>query len=275
MAISEDYAITFACYNQVAYTRRCIDSLLAAGVQRSRIVAVDNASVDETRPYLESMNLGRCIFNKGNLGCGVAWNQGALALQAEWTVVMNNDVVVAPGWLEGLIACARAHRLKLACPAMIEGELDYDLDAFALDAATRMKGVLRTGDRHAVCMLIHASVWMDIGYFRSAPKLFGFEDTLFFDEMRKAGLAVGVTGASWLHHFGSVTQSAMKKELNLASHEGLGARNNKALLNQNWIMRKLIKHKRNNSLRSWRRRELAAHGMTLHGERKAGAFRWL
>jgi N-acetylglucosaminyl-diphospho-decaprenol L-rhamnosyltransferase len=182
---------------------------------------------------------------------------------------------VAPGWLEGLIACARAHRLKLACPAMIEGELDYDLDTLAQDAATRMKGVLRTGDRHAVCMLIHDSVWMDIGYFRSVPRLFGFEDTLFFDEIRKAGLAHGVTGASWLHHFGSVTQSAMKKEQKLAAHEGLGARNNKALLNQNWVGRKLIKFKKNNNLRSWRRAELAAYGMTLHGERKAGAFRWL
>jgi GT2 family glycosyltransferase len=275
MTINEDYAITFACYNQVDYTRRCIDSLVATGVAPSRIVAVDNGSSDDTRPYLESLNLGRCVFNKGNLGCGVAWNQGALAFQAEWTVVMNNDVVVTPGWLAALIDCAREHRLKMVCPAMIEGTLDYDHVAFARDATARMKSALRAGDRHAVCMLIHASVWMDIGYFRSVPKLFGFEDTLFFDELRKAGIATGITGASWLHHFGSVTQSAMKKELKIAEHEGLGARNNKALLNQNWIARKLIKLQRNNRLCTWRDEELAAYGMTMHGERREGAFRWL
>jgi GT2 family glycosyltransferase len=275
MTINEDYAITFACYNQVDYTRRCVDSLLATGVDRARIVAVDNASSDDTRTYLESLNLGRCILNKGNLGCGVAWNQGALAFQSEWTVVMNNDVVVAPGWLGALIACAREHRLKLVCPAMIEGELDYDLNAFAGDAAGRMKHAVRRGDRHAVCMLIHASVWMDIGYFRSVPKLFGYEDTLFFDDLRKAGIAAGLCGASWLHHFGSVTQSAMKLEMKLAQHEGLGARNNKALLNQTWLERKLLKLRRNRRLRAWRDEELAAYGMTLHGERKGGAFRWL
>lgn len=273
--MNEDYVVTFACYNQVEYTRRCIDSLIANGIEAARIVAVDNGSTDDTRPYLDSLNLGRSIFNKGNLGCGVAWNQGALAFQAEWTVVMNNDVVVTPGWLDALIACAREHRLKLVCPAMVEGELDYDLEAFARDAATRMKSAVRVGDRHAVCMLVHASVWMDIGYFRSVPKLFGFEDTLFFDEIRKAGVAVGTTGASWLHHFGSVTQSAMKKELKLAEHEGLGARNNKDLLHQNWMARKLLKLRRNQQLRAWRDAELAAYGMTLLGERSRGAFRWL
>ena len=273
--MNDDYAITFACYNQVDYTRRCVDSLLAAGADRSRIVAVDNGSTDDTRSYLESLKLGGCVLNKGNLGCGVAWNQGALALQSEWTVVMNNDVVVTPGWLSALIECAREHRLKMVCPAMIEGALDYDHITFARDAGARMGRVLRAGDRHAVCMLIHASVWTDIGYFRSVPRLFGFEDTLFFDEMRKAGLAVAVTGASWLHHFGSVTQSAMKKELKLAEHEGLGARNNKALLNQSWMERKLLKLRRTRQLRAWRESELAAHGMTLHGERRDGAFRWL
>lgn len=273
--MNEDYAVTFACYNQVEYTRRCIDSLIDTGIDRARIVAVDNGSADGTRRYLESLNLGECKFNKGNLGCGVAWNQGALAFQAEWTVVMNNDVVVTPGWLAALIDCARERRLKIVCPAMIEGALDYDLIAFAKDAASRMKGSLRPGDRHAVCMVVHASVWMDIGYFRAVPKLFGFEDTLFFDEVRKSGIPVGMTGASWLHHFGSVTQSAMKKEMRIAGNKGLGARNNKDLLNQSWLERKLLKMRRNSQLQQWRRDELAAYGMTMHGVREDGQFRWI
>ena len=157
---------------------------------------------------------------------------------------------------------------------MIEGDLDYDLIAFANDAATRMKGALRPGDRHAVCMAVHASVWMDAGYFRSVPNLFGFEDTLFFDEVRKLGIATGMTGASWLHHFGSVTQSAMKKEMRIAANKGLGARNNKNLLNQTWLVRKWLKARRNALLRKWHRDELADFGMTMHGVRENGVFRW-
>ena len=77
---------------------------------------------------------------------------------------------------------------------------------------------------HAVCVAIHESVWMDIGYFASVPGLWGFEDTLFFHSARKAGIASGITGASWLHHYGSITLSAMKRERGLTGKQGLSDR---------------------------------------------------
>lgn len=273
--MAEDYAVTFACYNQVGYTRQCIDSLVAAGIDLRRVIAVDNSSTDETRAYLESLNLGGRIFNKANLGCGVAWNQGALALQSEWTVIMNNDVVVTRSWLEALINTARTNQLKIVCPALIEGALDYDLARFSEDASNRMKNSLRLGGGHAVCLAVHASVWMEIGYFRPVPKLFGFEDTLFFDEVRKAGIRMGMTGASWLHHYGSITQKALKQEMGIAANKGLGNRNNKDLLGQTWIDRKINKVRKKTQLGKWRNHELASYGMTMHGLREAGQFRWI
>ena len=71
-----DYAITFACYNQVAYTKACVESMVRHGVDLGRVVAVDNGSGDETREYLSSLPLGGRVLNRVNLGCGVAWNQG-------------------------------------------------------------------------------------------------------------------------------------------------------------------------------------------------------
>src|SRR6476659_6099724 len=101
-----DYSVTFACYNQAGYTRQCVDSLVRHGIDMGRVAAVDNASSDDTAGYLKSLPLGAHIANKANLGCGVAWNQGVLAFQSEWTVVMNNDVVVTPGWLDALVGAA-------------------------------------------------------------------------------------------------------------------------------------------------------------------------
>ena len=98
-----DYAITFACYNSFNYTKACIDSLIKVGTPLDRIVVVDNGSTDETRDYLLKIPLGGRIYNKGNQACGVAWNQGILHLQAEWTVVMNNDLIVPHQWIENLI----------------------------------------------------------------------------------------------------------------------------------------------------------------------------
>ncbi|MEN9420881.1 MAG: hypothetical protein RLZZ107_355, partial [Bacteroidota bacterium] len=182
--MKHNYSITFACYNQVDYTKMCIDSLVEAGTPLERVVAVDNASSDNTLSYLSDLGLGGVIANKSNLGCGTAWNQGILAQQAEWTVVMNNDIVVSSNWIDQLIDAAIEHKLDIASPAMVEGKLNYNFHELARDKGMSMKHVARHGWAHAVCMLIHERVWSEIGYFRATPKLLGYEDTLFFHEAK-------------------------------------------------------------------------------------------
>jgi GT2 family glycosyltransferase len=275
MLRKNDYAVVFACYNQVDYTRQFINSLVDAGVDLSRMVAVDNASTDDTHAYLQSLNLGGRIFNSKNFGCGVAWNQGALALQAEWTIVANNDLVVAPGWLENLISAARQSNLKIVSTSLIEGPLDYDFLQFAEHAMSRMKNALRKGGRHGICFAVHSSVWMDIGYFRPTPKLWGYEDTLFFHEADQAGIPMGTVGSSWVHHFGSITVKAIRKERGRSGKQGLGDRKSYSLLNQSWLERKIGKIRRVRQSRIWRDQELAQFGMSMHGLRQDGKFHWI
>ena len=104
----------------------------------SRVIVVDNGSHDGTQDYLKTQPFGEVIYNKSNLGCGTAWNQGALAQQAEWTIIMNNDVLVTQDWAERLIASAQELDVKVISPAMIEGALDYDFQEFAQEAERRM-----------------------------------------------------------------------------------------------------------------------------------------
>jgi GT2 family glycosyltransferase len=270
----EKYAITFACYNQVEYTIKCVESMVKHGLDLSRLVVVDNASADSTKSYLETLPLGGLILNRSNLGCGVAWNQGALALQAEWTIIMNNDVIVSKNWIENLIETAEKNNLKVISPSLIEGELDYNFEEFSANASAKMQNALRLGGRHAVCLAVHQSVWLEVGYFQPIPKLLGYEDTMFFNELAKSNIATGVTGASWLHHFGSITQSAMKQERGLSQKDNLGYRYNYRLLKQSWLTRKLNKIKTNRQLKTWKNEELAQHNMTMHGVRVDGEFAW-
>ena len=269
------YSLTFACYNSVAYTKLCIESMIQHGTPLDRLVVIDNGSTDETRDYLSTLPLGGRIFNTQNLGCGVAWNQGALAQQAEWTIIMNNDVLVSPHWIENLIGTAEQLQLKVISPALIEGPLDYDFNSFETRASKEMQNVHRIGGRHAVCLAIHQSVWLDVGYFQPVPKLLGYEDTLFFHELEKSKIQTAMTGASWLHHYGSITQTAMKQERGLAQKDGLGYRYNYKLLNQSWLTRKLNKLGRKKQLREWSEHEVAEHGMSIHGLRENGDFRWI
>ena len=269
------YSITFACYNAVKYTKLCVESMLKHGTPLDRLIVVDNGSTDETRDYLKSLPLGERVFNKQNLGCGVAWNQGVLSQQAEWSIVMNNDVLVSPGWIEALIRTAQDKGLKIISPALIEGPLDYDFEQFAPQAARTMQNALRIGNPHAVCLAVHESVWADIGYFQAMPKLWGYEDTMFFHAAYQAGIPMATTGASWLHHFGSITQSEMKKERGLTEKQGLGDRHNYRYLNQSWLARKLQKRQKVANLKAWRAQELNEFAMTLHGVRENGGFKWL
>jgi hypothetical protein len=137
-----------------------------------------------------------------------------------------------------------------------------------------MKDALRKGWCHAVCLAVHKSVWLDIGYFQPVPKLLGYEDTMFFHEMDKAGIVGGTTGASWQHHFGSITQTAMKQERGLKQKDGLGYRYNYKLLRKSWLGRKLDKMALKRAMADWRADELARYGMTMRGRREQGQFQW-
>lgn len=274
MSDPSSYAITFACYNQVEYTRQCIESMKCSQTPLDRLVVVDNASSDQTREYLAGLELGGVIHNRSNLGCGVAWNQGALELQADWTIVMNNDVIVSEGWVDDLISAGIRHHLDIVSPAMIEGKLDYDFAGLARKGSSSMKDALRLGWPHAVCLAIHKRVWQEVGYFRPAPKLLGYEDTLFFHEARLAGMRMATTGASWIHHFGSITQSAMKRERGLREKDDLGQRYNHRLLQQSWLDRKLDKLRTKRRLSQWCKEEMATYGMTLWGHSSNGKLIW-
>ena len=253
----------------------CIESMVKHGTPLDRLVVVDNCSTDNTREYLSGLPLGGRIFNSENLGCGTAWNQGALALQSEWSIIMNNDVLVSPMWIENLIQAAESNNLKVISPALIEGPLDYDFNHFNLEATAKMKDVHRLGSKHAVCLAIHQSVWMDVGYFQPIPKLLGYEDTLFFNELKKSTIQTSITGASWLHHFGSITQTAMKLERGLSEKDGLANRYNYKLLNQSWLERKWNKYLSKNQERKSCDKEVSEHGMSIHGLRKDNAFVWI
>jgi GT2 family glycosyltransferase len=269
------YTITFACYNQLDYTKQFIASLDREEVDFSRIVAVDNGSTDGTREWLGQQGFGAVVLNERNLGCGAAWNQGALAIQSKWTVVMNNDVICAKGWLRKLLAAAETNQLHVASPAMVEGELNYDFGAWATEAESEMAGYVREGAPHAVCMAIRDDVWNEIGYFMPVPKLLGYEDAIFFQRVLEAGLKTGTCADSWLHHYGMTTQKALKLEMKLDQNDSLGNRNLMRLyMAQSWVARKLARLKRQRLLQSASEYEENSFDRTVHVIRNQDVFEW-
>ena len=270
-----NYTITFATLNCLDYTKKCVESLINSGVDASQIVAVDNASTDGTPEYLKQLGLGATILNRQNLSCGAAWNQGILAHQSEWTIVMNNDIIVPPDFAERLVAFANAHQLKLVSPARIDGPMDYDFEQFATQSQKTTANAVRYGSSNAICMCMHWSLFSKIGFFRANPNLLGFEDGLFYNEIRKHDIKHATTGSVWIHHFGSVTQDHMKMVLGKTSRDVLIKVNDRRLYGQSWLERKLYRYRFKRSHLAWREQELRNYGMTLHGTRMQNTFVWL
>ena len=194
-------AIVIPVFNQLHYTRQCLDSLNRAGVADGQIIIVNNASTDGTAEFLATRPQIRTINNAENRGCGFAWTQGAKLSDKIWTIVMNNDVLVPPGCIEGLISFAGENQCDLVSPAMCEGEVDYDFATHAADFMRRLKDARRGGMAHGVCFMVNRRVFESIGYFDCDPKLGGYEDDEYFRRARGAGFRLAITGRAFILSF--------------------------------------------------------------------------
>ena len=266
------YTVVIPVLDQLHYTQQCVASLLAHGVDARAILIVDNGSKDDTPDWLASRPELRSVRNDVNLGCGGAWTQGALlSPSSDWVVLLNNDIVTAHNMVEAQIAAAERHGLAVVSPAMVEADLDYDLPAFTAEFLAKMGGTLREGWFHGVCFSVRRDVFGRIGFPDTDRLLFGREDAEFLARCVRNGLKVGTVGDALLHHFGSITQKAIKLE---TGRKDLGDRDYfYARVGMNWLARKRFKAERVRNARAWIAAERAGHGYAMHMLRENGSWR--
>jgi GT2 family glycosyltransferase len=274
MRVMGDVAVIIPVFNQLRYTRNCLDSLRKDRVEDRDIVIVDNASNDGTREFLAGHPALKVVTNEKNLGCSSAWNQGVeQAGPATWKLIINNDVIVAPGFTSGLTAFAQMNACDIVSPAMTEGDLDYDFDKFSSEFLARMAGISRSGTASGVCFMVNKRVFDKIGLFDSKLGQAGYEDEDFFRRASAAGFRLAITGQAYLHHFGSVTQKKLKSELGMASSAPLGNRDYfRKKHGLNWLKRRTGRLRERTRTRFWRWKEQRQTGWSLHLMRCNG--RW-
>jgi GT2 family glycosyltransferase len=103
---------------------------LAAQTLPHEVVVVENASTDGTAEFLrESWPSVRVVSLPENRGFGKAANAGVAAASSATVVLLNNDIVCTPDFLERLVAAlAPAERVVMAAPVLVrrgdEGRID-------------------------------------------------------------------------------------------------------------------------------------------------------
>jgi GT2 family glycosyltransferase len=91
-------------FNGRRWLPSCLDSLAAQTLAPAEVVVVDNGSSDGSaalaseRPDVRVLELGR------NFGFAAAANRGIEAVETEGVALVNTDVVLAPDWLERMVA---------------------------------------------------------------------------------------------------------------------------------------------------------------------------
>lgn len=134
-------------HERLAYTVRCVESLLAAWRPGDGIVIVDNASTDGTPAWLNSLlwprraGIVRVVLNRDNVYPGAATNQGwssALELADQHGLTYDllhrsdNDIEYRPGW-QAEVEAAFAGYEQLALLGILNLHEDRGLN---LDDAT-------------------------------------------------------------------------------------------------------------------------------------------
>lgn len=100
-------------FNSLSYVQECLHSILAfTQINNYQLIIIDDASDTHTRQYLDTLAAVHphiiLHHNPDNQGFVRTCNFGISLGNAPFVALINSDVVVTPGWLERLIACAES-----------------------------------------------------------------------------------------------------------------------------------------------------------------------
>lgn len=211
-------SIVTLSWNAPEFTEKALASIARCTSEPYEVVVVDNGSDAPTRTMLEAIDDAhvRVIYNETNRGYAGGNNDGIAASNGEFVVLLNNDVIVTDGWLDGLLdPFDRMPALGVTAPRSnyVVGpqqlpEVLYGNEAeMAAFAAARRETWAKTGyvtDRAiGLCLCIERRVIEQIGGLDESFGLGNFEDDDFCIRVRAAGYGIYVCDDVFIHHFGS------------------------------------------------------------------------
>lgn len=216
-------SIITLCYNQLEYTKQCVESVLKyTAYPNYEFILVDNNSTDNTAEYLRRMEKEsdrvRIVLNSTNRGFAGGNNDGIAISNGEYIVLLNNDTVVTKGWLTGLLKHFN-QKEKVAMVGPVTNSIgneakilvDYadttSMPSFAHEYTTKHLGeeYPHRGILAMFCVMISKEFYMEAGPLDENYGIGMFEDDDYSTAALRKGYKLVMAEDVFIHHYGTVS----------------------------------------------------------------------
>jgi GT2 family glycosyltransferase/glycosyltransferase involved in cell wall biosynthesis len=214
-------SIVVVSFNNLMFNRLCLESVLAGTQPGSyELIVIDNGSEDGTADYLvelAGLNPGiRIVLNSTNTGFAAAANQGLELAGGQVLLLLNNDVIVPPGWLPLLLRGLDEPGVGMVGPVTNrcgnEAQIDTRYSTFGefLEYAN-LRAREHAGESRAIrmltmfCVALRRDVYEAIGPLDERFQIGLFEDEDYSLRLRNAGHVLRCQEDVMVHHFGQAS----------------------------------------------------------------------
>lgn len=214
-------SIVIPNYNGLSHLRMCLYSLRLYTRSPYEVIVIDNGSTDGSAEWLKDQPDVLLIANPENLGFPKACNQGIREARGDAILLLNNDVIVTPGWLERL-RCVLGSSPEVGLVGPVTNRISGDqlvpakyhdlpsLESYAGRWAVQNTGRVAKTDRLVgFCLLIRRDVIDQIGLLDEQFGIGNFEDDDLCRRAMVAGFRALISVETFVHHFCSVTFRSM------------------------------------------------------------------
>ncbi|MGA8840460.1 MAG: glycosyltransferase family 2 protein [Candidatus Aquilonibacter sp.] len=211
-------SIVTLSWNAPEFTMKALQSIREQTAEPYEVIVVDNGSGPETLKALATIDDPhvRIMYNKTNRGFAGGNNDGIAHARGDYVILLNNDVIVTPGWADGLVdAFRRLPGLGISAPrsnlvagdqqlASVQYRDEAEMSAFALERRREFaeKGYI-TDRAIGFCWCISREVLDQVGALDERYAFGNFEDDDYCMRVRAAGYWIYVCDDVFIHHFGS------------------------------------------------------------------------
>jgi len=212
----ELFSIVIPVFNELKYTRECLDSLFKyTSSEKYELIIIDNGSKDGTGKYLATLFIPnkKIITNSRNMGVAYAWNQGIRASTGEYIAIVNNDINFTPNWLENFEEAFQKYpEIGVLFPQTVERIRPANFDVIAEEVSRGPCVVKLINDpfpNPKGCvgwfMVYRREVFKMAGTFDENFEMYWYEDTDMFHRLMDSKIPCGQLQNVVVFHYGART----------------------------------------------------------------------